>query len=368
MIKYAIKSLIQDKNKLLLSILGVAVAILLILIMEGIFAGTEEQLTVYINKTPAQIYVMQDGVENMHMAMSFFPSAYEKQVENVKGVKKAVPVDYLGSNVKVKHVQIPVYLIGWDQKENIGGPWTMVEGKSKIAKNEVIIDKVIAKKHDLKIGDNLVILGKKLKIAGTTEGTFSMISSIFFVNRDVFRGNIPPQTTSFLLVQTKPGADVNRVKTRINKELKLAHALTKKEFEISERAIAKKMGVDIISVMTFISLLAAIGVVALSIYSATLEKIRDFGVLKAIGAGRNKLYLVVVSQALFSTVIAAFIGAALSIGLAQLLQILASEVLVIITLASFIRALIIAILIGIIAAYLPVRQIAKVDPVIVFKS
>lgn len=368
MIKYALKSLIQDKSKLLLSIFGVSLAILLILIMEGIFAGTEEQLTVYINKTPAQVYVLQNGVENMHMTMSFFPASYKKKIEKVKGVKKVVNIYYLGSSVKVKHIEIPVYLIGWDPKEDLGGPWAITEGKKFLTRDEVIIDKVIANNHDLKIGDKLDVLGKQLKIAGTTEGTFSMVSSILFLNKEAFKGKIPAQTTSFSLVQTQNGTNVNAIKKKINTKLKLAHALTRKEFESSEREIAKKMGIDIISVMTLISLLAAIGVVALSVYSVTFEKIRDFGVLKAIGAGKNKLYLIVISQALFSTIIAALIGVLFSLGIAQLLKLFASEVLVIITVASFVRAFIIAAFIGVIAAYLPVRQIAKVDPVIVFSN
>lgn len=358
----------QDKSKLLLSVLGVSVAILLIMIMDGIFAGTEEQLTVYINKTPVQVFVMQDGVENMHMAMTFFPSDYKEAAEKIKGVKKAVAVTYMGSDVKVKHVDIPVYLIGWEQKENIGGPWSMVKGKKKVNKGEVIIDEVIARKHGLKLGNILTILGKKLEIVGTTEGTFSMVSSIFFINPDDFAQKVPPNTISFLLVQTEKSADVTQVTERINDKLKLAHALTKGEFAASERNIARKMGVEVIAIMTFISFLAAIGVVAISIYSLTMEKIRDFGVLKAIGANKSRLYSLVISQALISTLLAVLVGTVLSFGLAQLLQVLASEVLIIIKAATFFKALIIAVVVGIIAAYLPVRQIAGIDPAIVFKS
>jgi len=368
MIRYALKSLFQDKGRLFLSVFGVAVAILLILFMEGILNGTAKQLTAYIDNADAQVFVAQDGVKNIHMAKSFIPASTEKEVESIKGVSEVAAINYLSIDLKLKNRSIFAYLIGWDQEKNLGGPWDMVEGKAKVEKDEVIIDKVVADKYGYKLGDKIEFLGKKFKIAGLAQGTFSMMSSTFFFEKNTFTDKLPPGTLSYLLVKTEKGAKAADVTKRINAKLSKAHAMTKARFSSSENKVTKKMGLELIYIMTSISIAAAIGVVALSIYSATLEKVRDFGILKAIGAGKGRLYAVVISQSLFSTLAAAVIGVLLSLGLTMLLKAVASEVSVIITLAGIEKALIIAVSVGVVAAYLPVRQIKNVDPVLVFKG
>jgi hypothetical protein len=64
------RNLFQDRRRVLLSTGGVAVALLLVLILGGIFAGAMRQLTGYIDRSGADLVVSQAGVTTMHMSAS----------------------------------------------------------------------------------------------------------------------------------------------------------------------------------------------------------------------------------------------------------------------------------------------------------
>ena len=73
MSRLAFRNLFQNKIRLVISIGGVALALLLILSLDAIFTGVERQITAYINHSGADIFVSQSNVRNMHMAASSLP-------------------------------------------------------------------------------------------------------------------------------------------------------------------------------------------------------------------------------------------------------------------------------------------------------
>ena len=59
MLKLAWRSLIHERTRLAISVGGVALAMLLILVMNGIFAGSEEHAVTYIRHQPAPLWLMR---------------------------------------------------------------------------------------------------------------------------------------------------------------------------------------------------------------------------------------------------------------------------------------------------------------------
>ena len=67
------RNLFADRRRALLGVAGLASALLLVLALDGIFAGAMRGVTRYIDTSPADVFVAQQGVRNMHMASSFVP-------------------------------------------------------------------------------------------------------------------------------------------------------------------------------------------------------------------------------------------------------------------------------------------------------
>jgi len=67
------KSLFSDRRRAALGVGGVVLALLIVLAIDGIFAGAMRQVTRYIDTAEADVFVSQQGVRNMHMSSSSMP-------------------------------------------------------------------------------------------------------------------------------------------------------------------------------------------------------------------------------------------------------------------------------------------------------
>jgi len=92
MIRLAFRNLFQNKARLVISVGGVSLALLLILSLDAVFTGVERQVTAYIDSSVADVIVAQSGVRNMHMASSSLPDAVRRKVRAVPGVALVTPI------------------------------------------------------------------------------------------------------------------------------------------------------------------------------------------------------------------------------------------------------------------------------------
>ncbi|MDI6817688.1 MAG: ABC transporter permease [Actinomycetota bacterium] len=347
---------------------GIALAILVILLIEGVFAGVEEQATAYIDKGEADIFVMQEGVANLHMASSFLPPAIEKDINDIDGVKKAVGITYSNTAAEIGGNRIFSYIIGFDPQEPFGGPWEMSTGTQDISPNEVVLDKIIAAQNGVGLGDEIKVMGRSFKIAGLSQDTFSIVSSITFLRKaTVAELNQRPKSINYVLVKTQEGSDPKSVARWIEQRFDV-NALMKAEFSQSDRFMIRKMGVDIILAMSFISLIIGLAVIGVTLYTATLDRFRDYGVLKAVGASRFQLYITVAFQSLTT----ALLGFALGLLLGYLSKFAVAaifpELLIVLPARAVGEAFIAILIISVLATIIPVRLIDAVDPTVVFEG
>ncbi len=130
MIRLAFCNLFQNKARLVISVGGVALALLLILSLDAIFTGVEQRITAYINYSGADIWVSQSDVLNMHMASSSLPDAIARKVKSVPGVASVSPIMYLTNNVIAGDERNLAYIIGLPERAKFGGPWDVSAGRS----------------------------------------------------------------------------------------------------------------------------------------------------------------------------------------------------------------------------------------------
>lgn len=105
-------------------------------------------------------------------------------------------------------------------------------------------------------------------------------------------------TASFLLVRT---GDADEVTGRIETATGLT-ALTKDQFSTQERQIVQDMAADLMRIMTVAAFLIGLAVVGLVLYSATLSRLREVGVMKALGSTNKATAGVVLAQAAYFSI------------------------------------------------------------------
>jgi putative ABC transport system permease protein len=369
MIRLAFRNLFQNKIRLVISVGGVALALLLILSLDAIFAGVEQRITVYIDNSGADVFVAQSDVRNMHMASSSLPDSVRRKVKTLPGVASVTPIQYQSNYVVMNDERNLAYIIGLPENAGFGGPWDISSGRSLPGEGEAIIDRTVAEESGVKLGDDVEILGEDFEVVGLSEGTSSLVNSVAFIstkNFEELRGSY--DTFSFLLAKVSAGESSEVVAARIQARIRDVTAQTRDDFARQERKVVKDMSTGVIAIMNLIGFLIGLAVMALTVYTATLAHRAEYGVLKALGARNGHLYRTVLAQALLSVAFGFAIGLAITLVVATIVPRLGLSMVLVVGGASLLKVGSISLLIAGMAAILPIRQIAGLDPARVFRG
>jgi putative ABC transport system permease protein len=362
------RNLTRNRVRFLASVGGVALAFSLILALDAIFAGVSEQLSAYIDRAGADVWVSQAGVRNLHMVNSSLPASVTQEVEAVDGVSAVTPILEATDTIGAGDERSVVYLVGLPPGAPMGGPWDVVEGAAQVDRGEIIVDRGFARRAGVGIGDRVDVLGHHARIVGVSVGTASLVNAVAFVALADFQAaRNDTRIVSFVLVRIEPGASADAVSATIERTVEGVTAQSRAAFADQERRLVLDMSADVISIMDGIGFVVGLVVVALTVYVASLSRRREYGALKAIGAGNAFLYLVVLDQAILSVAIGFAAGIGVTAVLGRVVPLAGLDLELSITVASVTNAAILSAVIAGLAAVLPIRGIAGLEPAIVFR-
>jgi putative ABC transport system permease protein len=303
------------------------------------------------------------------MASSSLPDSVARKVKHVPGVATVAPILYLSNNVVAGEERNLAYIIGLPERAELGIPWSISSGRSLPDEGEIIIDRSIAEKSGIALGNEVEILGEEYDVTGLSEGTLSLVNSVAFISMDDFdnmRGSY--NTFSFLLVKVVEGESPEVVAARIEAQVRDVTAQTMNNFAAQERRVVKDMSTDVITIMNLIGFLIGLAVMALTVYTSTLSRRREYGMLKALGARNGDLYITVLAQAILSVMLGFLFGLTFTFMLTKVASVFGSNMTLEISLISLLKVGSVSFMIAIISAMIPIRQIAGLDPAMVFRG
>ncbi len=243
----------------------------------------------------------------------------------------------------------------------------MAEGRGDPGPGEIVLDEVSLQINGLHLGDNIDIDGQPHQIVGASKDTTLLVAQYAFVDIAETRRLLGPDRINFLMLKVDPA-----MTETVRQQIEAAHpeliVYTREEFARNNAAVISNGILPILAVIVAIAVVIGVIIVGLVVYSATVEKYREYGVLKAVGAGSFDLYKIVLEQSIISSFLGFFAGAIGSIGVAWLIHKIEIQINVVFSLKYFASAFVAAIFMSVIASYIPARKINKIDPVIVFKA
>ncbi|HSG29987.1 MAG TPA: ABC transporter permease [Thermodesulfobacteriota bacterium] len=368
MIHWTIKYLWIQKGRLLTSSACVAGALILVLFFDAVFLGESKQIVAYVRHTSPDIWVMQKGVSNMHMASSFIWDTKADKIAKISGIRDVTPILYLNSMVHAGGHDWFSYIVGLESENQRAGPWDMARGKSNPETGEIILPVIVSNLTRIEIGDTASIADKKFKVVGFSNNTFSMANSIAFVNftdlQDILSAT---GTISYLLVDVEQGKDPSKLAEKIKDEVEKVSVLTQREFIKNDFNMAMKMGVEIISIMTLIGSALAVIIIAFTAYTQVASIKHELAVAKALGVKNHSIYTSVVIQTIIITAIGYLIAIILALFVIPGIIHLAPQFSFLVSAAMIIHIGIIALIVALIAAMIPTYMVIKVDPITAFK-
>lgn len=359
------RNLLSDRRRVAVSVLGVGLAVALMLLIQGLWSGTLERITAYEDNVAAQLFVAERGTRSFQSDVSAVPPQAGSQIRAVPGVTAVDPIAVRGLILELHGAKLPVTLIG-SRPGGLGGPWDLEAGRAIAADDEVVIDAGLGDTHGYRVGDRFRLLGVPFRVVGLAEDSRALGNGGYlFVSRTT-AGRLlgSPDATSFLLVRTpSPVAVAREIERRTPLE-----ALSAEEIAQGDRELYDDTMGSVIRVMLAIAFAAGALIVALSVYSGVADRIREYGILKALGATRRQLLGIVLAQ----TGTLALVGGVAGLGL-----FLTARAAVGAWLPEFDVAVPGSILIGafaavgamaLIAAVLPARRLGRLDPASVYRG
>lgn len=219
MVSLAKANLLHEKSKVILSIGGVVLGVFLLFATTGLYYGINSVVENMVLKGGADLWVTSRGASGSIHSPSLLPVNLEETIRNIDGVEKVTPLVRMPVSVELGGEKTLIYLNGYNTGSGLGGPWLIDEGRSEPAQGEIIIDKALAKKNGLSIGQTIDIEGRDFDIVGISDGTFIMIASMTFITLEDARSFLPGGLTNFFLVKVDSPEQITDVKNRIEDAL-----------------------------------------------------------------------------------------------------------------------------------------------------
>jgi len=369
MLHWILKTLWMQKASMFWSASGVAMAFVLVIVLDAAFVGESRQIVAYIRHIDPAVWVLQKGVSNMHMATTYIWDWKVKRVAELPGVKQATPILYVNTVVKAGRRNWFAYVVGLKPNAGRAGPWAMAAGRALPRNGEIVLPAVIGNLASVQLGDQATIADKTFTIVGFSSGTFSMANSVDFVSFSDLEDLLSTSgTVSFVIVDAEPGVAPEELASHIEASVDKVSAIPQDRFIRNDFQIALLMGVEIISFMTIIGSALAALIVAFTVYTQVARRSRELAIAKALGFRNYTLYLVSMVQSLVVTCVAVVIAILAVSVLVPALSIAVPLVTLDVTPSAILRLAVIALAVAILAALVPVYLVARVDPMSAFKD
>ena len=367
MLLLARKNLLVHKGRFLLAIAGITCSVVLVLLLMGLYAGWRENMSAYLRHVQADLWVGQKGASDLFHTLSLLPAFGEQPLRQVEGVAEVSSFVGRLMTCDVQGRQCHTFIVGVDAAEN--GPVDLVIGRGEVHDGEIIIDQVFARKEGIQLGDTLTVAGQTLAVIGIARGGNCFLYQYAFVTLAQARRLFGLDgMVNYFLVKLSSSATAEEVASRIEQNSPLVSAFSKERFIANNLSLTGDNFLPILRVLEVIGLLVGTVVIGLTIYTLTVERTPEYGVLKAVGAPDRTLYLTTALQALACGLLGWLLGVPLSWGVVALAQYFVPQF----PAASYPRHALwmlgCTIGMSLLAASVPARRIARIDPLLAFKG
>lgn len=364
MLLVALRNLFGERGRLLITFGGVAFAVTLILVLLGLYLGWQTQITRFLGNVDTELWVGQAGSKDMTHTFSILPTTIQDQLEKIDGVNSARPFVARQVSFEIDAKEAHLFAVG-DDGSGAVKPYKLVSGTQELNPGEIIVDETFANDKKLKIGDVLDINTRDFKIVGISAGGNVLVYTYAVMRLDDLQKILDFQgLTNYFLVKSN---DPSLTAQNIRDELGLT-VMEQKQFLDNNAAIVRDSFLPIVGVLLIIAVAIGVAVIGLTIFTATIEKSREYGVLRAIGYTAAGLYGVALIQALVSGVIGFAIGYFLNIAVVELARSFVSSFVHELTGNQIALVFGATIVMSILASFIPLRRLSTIDPAKVFKA
>lgn len=374
MFTLAWKNLFHDRTRLFVTLVGIVFSLVLIIVQFGLFLGFLDTSANVVEKSAADLWVTARGIPHVNGG-SAFKESKRWQALAVDGVERADFYALFFVNWKLASGSTEaVQIAGFDLDGGMGGPWNITAGSVEELRGEdtVIVDELYKSKLGVThLGQTVEINGRRARVAGYTRGIRSFTTSPYIFTSFKNAQNYLPlaeDETMFLLIRVAAGANPETVRKALEAKLKSVDVTTNHEmWRRTQNYWVFSTGAGITTLMgAILGLIVGVVVVAQTIYAATVDHIREFGTMKAMGASNGRIYEVILVQAGLSALMGYSLAIAIGWFVSRQSEAGNAPIALPPEVAGGILALALLMCMG--ASIISIRKATTIDPAMVFRG
>jgi putative ABC transport system permease protein len=250
----------------------------------------------------------------------YFDSTVVSKIRSTDGVADASPQIFIASSSE-SCCSLPIQIIAFDPKSDFTIiPWLSEKLERPLGKNEIVVGSDITED----IGSSLVFFGHAFTIAGRLEPTGTGVdTSVFIQTEDALIMaeeskvyalellDIPEDGVSAILVRVENTSEKNNVASRILADVPGTQVLTTTSLisSVSDQLLSTTRILDLAAM---VATLISMPLIALISAMAANERQREMGVLRALGATRGKIFLLILCESVFLAASGGILGIGVS--------------------------------------------------------
>ncbi len=381
-LKYAIRSISYNKTRTILIsisiIIGIANLVAMISISEGLKYKTISTLE-RLGSDKILVWIRHYGFYHPY-EYEGFDEEIIKKISRIDGVKKVFPIIYKNYIIKYRWKKTSSWItcLSEDAMRTLSKYYKLLKGRYFYEnKKEVVIGYRIYKRLGVDIGDEIRIFGENFKIVGIIQEIGVYDDDITaFLPLSIAKRLLEEKGYNYLFIIS----DINNVE-KVSEKIRilLKNKRKKEDFVIYTQENLREEVMKILGTITIILItlsMASITIAGIIITNTMLtnvvERTREIGILRAIGADTKDIVLIFLSEIISITFVSTIIGTIFGIILSHIIPSYMAKVFrvsiePIINFKIILIGIFISIIVSIIFSLYPIYKAVKIKPIDVLR-
>ena len=353
----AISNLTHRKMRSAISIMALAVGICLFMVLWGLVNGVLNEFTERIRGIGADITVIRTGSNPLLFGSGVLPYKLGDQLRQIPGVRKISPVLIWKTSIG----QAPYNIFGIEPEEfkDLGGELIFLEGGTIRSGDEMFIDSRIAEFEGLSVGDTIGVLGTTFRISGIVRPG---VGTRIFMHYDTLSELTGQQNrVSLFFISADSPELVDEVAAEVTARFKGVETQFMSNIASSMGNYLKALNQFIRAINYTVLVISAL-VILLSMYTTVVERTREIGILKSLGASRGYILLTIMTEAFLLSLLGSILGIVIAVSSSASIEWQFKLLTVDISPILMLKSLVLGFVVGLTGAFYPALWASRQDP------